>query len=157
MWSSKGPQGPSEPSTPTLSFHSSPALHHGPVALLAHTPVTGGSLPYKDPRPIFRHFQITRPSAIELRPSAFSGEEYPLPRPVTLPPKYTQRCRSVKVPTPCKAWAGAEDTGEGQGWFSEPLALTSAGHSLGCSPAPAGWTSSIPGALGRATKWPLQV
>lgn len=49
-----------------LQASTPPRLCHG-SALLAHTPVTGGSLPDKCPRPIFRHFRIPEPSAIMLR------------------------------------------------------------------------------------------
>lgn len=110
------------------TFQASTLLCCGHAALPAHTSVTGGSLFYKGSHPIFGHFQTAGPPPIKPpRPTHLLRARTDLP---PLPTSSLQRCRPMKGPTPCLAWAATGDTVEGVELLpSAPWAASASGAS----------------------------
>ena len=150
-----------DPSGPPSSLHSSPAL-------LPYIPAMGGSLPHKSLAPSSgtdepQNCLLSRWDPLCLlkgRASALSAHD-PSPQHTHTHAHthtHTRRCRSVKVPTACRAWPGAETHRKGQG--SQPGSLhlgllASAGRSQATSLLC--WSNlQDPRALGRLFLWQQQ-
>lgn len=134
------------------TFQASTPLCCGHAALLAHTPVTGGSLAYKGSHPIFRHFQIAEPSSIKPPGNPPSqGKDRSFPSASDRPAKMQTHEGPHSMPGLGWEWGYS---GRGRvAALSPPGWLSVSGASGLCqkqpmlSPTPTGWALNILGAL----------